>query len=166
MTRQLGLKSGIRDAMVVLNKDNLKHGSFPLPTMPIAVPFTLTTSTLIPAAGSLTTLSPGLMKLSTFLGNKSDHNKYTRYLVYGHWSSACPTPHNWKQGDTIACHLGGNSSTRNSKKLGGKDKPWTRVRGQVYNTKTDSDVEVDRYNEHIRESEVEEEDLEEDVGKA
>ena len=152
--------------MAVLDEDNLKHGGSQLPTKPTATPFTLTTSTTAPAAGLSTTLAPGPMELSAFSGNKSDPNQCARCRGYGHWSSACPTPRNWKRGDPIAGRTGRNSSTSNGKQLGGKDKPWARTRGQVYNTVADSDDEVDRDEEYKRESEEEEEDLEEEAGKA
>ena len=152
--------------MAVLNEDNLKNGGSQLPTKPTPVPTTLTTSSTTPAAGLSTTLAPGPMELSAFSGNKSDSSQCARCRGYGHWSSACPTPRDWKRGDPIAGRPIGNSSTGNGKRPGGKDKPWTRARGQVYKTEADSGDEVDRDEENRREIEVEEEDLEKEAGKA
>ena len=166
MAQQLGWKPCLRDAMAVLDKDNLKYGGSQLATKPTPMATTLTTSSTRPVAGLLTTQAPGPMEPSAFAGNKSDPRQSARCRDYGHWSSVCPTPRNWKRGDPIAGRPIGNSSTGNGKQLAGNDKPWTRARGQVYNTKVDSGDEVDRNEGNTRESEEEEEDLEEEAGKA
>ena len=112
MARQLGRKPCLRDAMAVLDEDNLKHGGSQLAAKPTAV-----SPTLLLAPGASTSLAPGPMELGVASGTKSDSSQCARCKGYGHWSPACPTPRNWKRGDPIAGRppTGGWSGTISSK---------------------------------------------------
>ena len=72
MTRQLGRKPCLRDAMAVLDEGNLKHGSA---TKPAAS-----------ATGTSTSLAPGPMELGVIASEGSKSDQCARFKGYGHWS--------------------------------------------------------------------------------
>lgn len=72
VTRQLGRKPCLRDAMAVLDEGNLKHSSA---TKPAAS-----------ATGTSTSLAPGPMELGVIASEGSKSDQCARFKGYGHWS--------------------------------------------------------------------------------
>ena len=100
MARQLGRKPCLRDAMAVLDEDNLKHGG----TQAAANP---------PTSPSCTSLDPGPVELgATAVSSQSDQCR--RCMGYGHWPPACGNPRDWKRGDPIAGRAAGEGGSSGS----------------------------------------------------
>ena len=141
MTRQLGRKPCLRDAMTVLDEGNLKHDS--------------ATKHAASATSTSTSLAPGPMELSAIASAGSKSDQCARCKGYGHWSPACGTPRNWKRGDPITGRPpGGNASSGRSAPGGGstpsgaigeKGKPWGRSgKSQAHNTEAEDAQDENR----------------------
>ena len=104
MTRQLGRKPCLRDAMTVLDEDNMKHGNATKPA---------SFATASSATGASTSPAPGPMELGAIVSIGSKSDQCARCKGYGHWSPACGTPRDWKRGDLVAGRPpGGNMPSR------------------------------------------------------
>lgn len=145
--------SRLRDAIAVLDEGDLRHGG----SQSAGVKSTAAPSTTAALAGSSTALAPGPMELSAFSGAKSDSIQCARCRGYGHWSSACVTPRNWRRGDPIAGRTPGSGGGRGSSGgKGGKGNFRAGARSsRVYNTEANLGDEVDRDEENGEGSEAE-----------
>ena len=156
MARQLGRKPCLRNAMAVLDEDNLKHGGTQAATKP---PMNIIPKLSASTAGASTSLEPGPMELGAIAGS-SKSDQCARCKGYGHWSPACGTPRNWRRGDPIAGRLPGGRGP--GSRRGGTGRPWVgSSKGQAHNTEADEeqaegkdeDQDVDEESEVVDEEE-------------
>ena len=156
MTRKLGKMPCLRDAMAVIDEDNLNSGSSTTSSSKAAVvPVVAPTSSA--AAGSATSLAPGPMELGAVNATQRSSGQCARCKGYGHWSTVCPSSRNWKWGDPVA----GKPSTSSGPSSGAtRAKSRTAKGSQAYNT------EVDQDSEGLDEEEEDDDKAESESGKA
>ena len=103
MAQQLGLKPCLRDAMAVLDEDNLKYAGMQAAAKP---PKQIIAKLPINTVAASTSLDPGPLELGA-IAVSSKSNQCAQCKGCGHWSPAYGTSRNWKYGDPIAGRLPG-----------------------------------------------------------
>ena len=150
MTRKLGKMPCLRDAIAVIDEDNLNSGGSAT-TKAAAAP--LAAPTPPAAARSATSLAPGPMGLEAVSAanlNSAQTSSWqcSRCKGYGNRSPVCPSPRNWKWGDPVAGSRRPGTSSGPTGSLRGGGSGAARARGraakgsQAHNTEIDHDSDV------------------------